>query len=335
MKKTLCLCIILILTLSVCVKAENKNMSAWAEQEINESIELGFVLEKLQCDYQESITRAEFAATAVEYLAYQYNLDVDDMMKLYQEKNNKETITDFFNDISDSEYMHYIWYANTLGIVKGYGDGTFGPNEFITREEAAAMLMRTFFNYNSGIKHGPKLLEFEKYIDYKEISSWAINDVQYVWERNIMKGISDNEFSPKTSYTREQCFATFVRLCKNSITSRYNGGISSYASYEDLINDIEAQPNWVCYEKLDNDKYTILYGSQQSEAAENSQFWIVYKIGGRKRIDNQFNFDNGKLFDFKFDESGDFLNCSQNGEENKYNYKINLSNAKVETVNND
>lgn len=337
MKKLLSMLLSMTMLFSISVYASNTDISEWAREEVDEAIELGFVIEDLQCDYQDNITREEFAATAVEYLAYQRNLSVEDMVDWYVKDNNfdiKEVVMDSFNDISDSQYKIYILYANTLGIVNGYGDGTFKPNNPITREEAAVMLSNVFARYTSGFKMGQSA-GMSHFTDFDEISKWAISSVRVVNYLDVMIGVSDDKFSPKTHYTREQCFATFLRLCQNSNVTRYNNYDGSgvfYVSYEDLITDIEQQQYWVCHKKIENDNYMILYGGQQAGIMGNTQFWIVYKYGGRKRIDNQFNFDYGRLSDFEFDESGRFLYCVQTEYENGYKYKIDLVKAQVEII---
>lgn len=59
------------LTLLLCITAlpvsaaESAGPSAWAEAEINEAISDGLVPEELQTDYQQDITREEFAQLAV------------------------------------------------------------------------------------------------------------------------------------------------------------------------------------------------------------------------------------------------------------------------------
>ena len=65
------------------VSASDTNVSEWAIKEIEESIDAGFVLAGLQSDYQSNITREEFAATAVMYLAYMYNMQVEDMIQMW------------------------------------------------------------------------------------------------------------------------------------------------------------------------------------------------------------------------------------------------------------
>ena len=58
-------------------------VSDWAKEEVEEAINLGIVPEKFRSDYGNNITREEFAITSLMYVAYQNNMDMDDMCKLY------------------------------------------------------------------------------------------------------------------------------------------------------------------------------------------------------------------------------------------------------------
>ena len=97
-------------------------------------------------------------------------------------------------------------------IVYGRGDGIFAPDAPITREEAATMLLRVYFCYGGGVKLGPKSEGVDAFYDVAEISSWADSAVRYMYQWDVMKGISDVQYAPKSYYTKEQCYITFLRL---------------------------------------------------------------------------------------------------------------------------
>ena len=73
------------------------------------------------------ITRAEFAKIAVSFF----------------KDNVRETMGDRFSDISGKWYTEYINLANELAIVNGYPDGTFRPDNKITRAEAMTIVNNT------------------------------------------------------------------------------------------------------------------------------------------------------------------------------------------------
>lgn len=74
-----------------------------------------------------SITRAEFASS----LARSFSL-----------AQHKPTSSVSFQDVSNHWASHDIKTLNEAGIISGYGDGTFRPNQIVTRAEAAVMLSK-------------------------------------------------------------------------------------------------------------------------------------------------------------------------------------------------
>lgn len=220
MKKILFLLFAIFFILNITPYAVNMEISDWAKTEVEEAINLGFVPQDMQNEYVKPITRAEFAKISVSFVAYQYDMDVDTMVKNYlsshiDSQGNPLTFKeDSFADIKDSEHEYYIKCANSLSIVNGKGNGIFDPNSPITREEAATMLLRTYFCYGSGVKLGSKSEGVDAFYDKDEISSWADSAVRYMYQWDVMKGVSDTEYAPKEHYTKEQCYITFLRLDK-------------------------------------------------------------------------------------------------------------------------
>ena len=60
-----------------------------------------------------------------------------------EKKDEKISGKSSFNDVSKSEwYSDYIGYLSKYGIIKGYSDNTFRPNNNVTRAEFVAMTVR-------------------------------------------------------------------------------------------------------------------------------------------------------------------------------------------------
>ena len=81
------------------------------------------------------------------------------------------------------------------GIVSGYGDGTFGPNDPITREQLAVMLWRY-----SGSPAATKELYFN---DTDEISGFALEALRWAVENGILNG-DGGRLAPQNQATRAQ-----------------------------------------------------------------------------------------------------------------------------------
>lgn len=101
-----------------------------------------------------------------------------------------------FSDVAPDE-----WYVSDLkkcvaqGVIGGYEDGTFKPENEVTREEAAAMFQRAY-QINS---HG--LIDFA---DSDQISTWATTAISSMVGTGIINGYEDNTFRPAASITRAE-----------------------------------------------------------------------------------------------------------------------------------
>jgi hypothetical protein len=103
---------------------EAGQLSGWAAEQVHAAIAMGLVPTNLQSNYQNPITRAEFTALAV---------------ALYEIVTGSEiTERATFDDTNDLNVQK----MGGLGIVSGVGNGYFNPNDTLTREQAAAILVR-------------------------------------------------------------------------------------------------------------------------------------------------------------------------------------------------
>lgn len=92
--------------------------------------------------------------------------------------------------------------------VSGYEDGTFRPNALITREEMAAIIVRSF-----GLTAGTAE---RSYADDAAISGWAKEAVRAAAENGIIVGDHNGRFRPKASATRAEV-ATVIAKWLNRI----------------------------------------------------------------------------------------------------------------------
>lgn len=343
-------------------------VSGWAKEEVEEAIDLGIVPEKYRSDYGNNITREEFAITSLMYVAYQNNMDMDDMCKLYVDSSyrvpsslkeriekNKERIRldetengrrfidvkGEYGTVANPLFLFrnedLIYYAECFGIVKGRSPKVFDPDSPITREEAAVMLDRVcgLWEENNNIPEK----DTGDIKDFDEVSEWAKESVKRIYSLDVMQGMPDGSFSPKGLYTREQCYATFMRLCKNeNLISRYHNDNACFASFEDLREEATSYEyrNYYDYYSGENEFCAIEVGNTPAIHNDNPFFWIIYKNGGRKNVAGQFGKMSLRLFDeklYEFSNDGKSLYCTwvdrTGGKETRRNYKIDLENAKV------
>ena len=165
-------------------------VSPWALEGVMRAVDLGLVPESLQNNLTNATTRAEFAALAV---------------TLYENVTERviQTGSNPFDDTNDINAIK----AAAIGVTIGTSATTFSPEDNLTREQAATMLSRLA---NALGKPLPRVAA--TFIDSDTVSSYAIEAVGQMQTTGIMDGVGDNQFSPKTPYTREQSIITILRL---------------------------------------------------------------------------------------------------------------------------
>ena len=115
-----------------------------------------------------------------------------------------------FSDVAGKAwYAGAVRWAASQGIESGYGNGTFGPNDPITREQLAVMLWR----YSGSPAAASKELDFN---DESQISGYALETMRWAVENGILNGYGDGRLGPKGQATRAQA----AQILKNFIGNR-------------------------------------------------------------------------------------------------------------------
>lgn len=102
--------------------------------------------------------------------------------------------SDYLDVQAGSWYAPYVKWATEQGIVLGYGDGIFGTNESITREQMCTMIVRYSEKYGIGLKDGNGVSLFA---DHENISSYALESIYRCASSGIISGRENRIFDPK------------------------------------------------------------------------------------------------------------------------------------------
>ena len=114
-----------------------------------------------------------------------------------------------FSDVTGEAWdTEAIRWATSQGIADGYGNGTFGPDDPITREQLAVMLWRY-----SGSPDAGRELNFD---DAGEISGYALEALRWAVENGILNGYGDGRLGPQRNATRAQV----AQMLKNFIENQ-------------------------------------------------------------------------------------------------------------------
>jgi len=140
-----------------------------------------------------SITRAEAAAILVRTMDY---------FGIAPHAIPADAISNFTDINPNAWYAEYIAIAYSHELLQGFPDGTFNPNQPISREEFAAMLARTGL-----VSSGSNL----NASDVSHVSDWATDYVYTAFASGLMQGDAIGTFRPREDITRAEAAATFAR----------------------------------------------------------------------------------------------------------------------------
>ena len=122
-----------------------------------------------------------------------------------------------FDDVSlDSYYTEAIRWAASEGVVGGYGNGKFGPNDPITREQFAVILYR--YAQKQGYDTTQGGMAVREYADYDAISPYALKAMGWANAAGIIGGTSPTTLAPQGTATRAQAAAMLMRFCEQILS---------------------------------------------------------------------------------------------------------------------
>ncbi len=170
--------------------------SSWAQAELKEAKDNGFIPDIFFDDFGKIITREEFSQV---------------VMQVYYVMGSGfyELVDNPFTDTDSS----YAAAAYSLGIVNGLGDGRFGPEAPITREQVCVMLVRTIGASGLNLLDESNYDYQKTYDDGSKLSTWAEESVRIMNSLGIFKG-RGSELDPEGYLTREQALLLAVRTYK-------------------------------------------------------------------------------------------------------------------------
>ncbi len=189
--------------------------SDWAKDNIVYGGWLNIIPDEINSDFSEKITRGEFCKLAVKtYLkciTHEKDENLEDLsIQTYCDKEKIDISSNPFKDTKDESII----LANKLGIVSGKGDGLFCPDDTITRQEAAVMII----NMADAIDYTVDADKSVQFSDKSYFASWAKESIYKVINFKgradvpVMVGTEKNKFSPWYSYSREQAITTMTRF---------------------------------------------------------------------------------------------------------------------------
>ena len=132
---------------------------------------------------------------------------------LYRLENEPAVSGNPFGDVETGKYYaNAVVWAAANDIVNGYGEGIFGPEDNITREQLAAILYRYATSKGYDVSATGDLSAFA---DGATASDWATTALSWAVSNGIMNGKGDGVLDPTGNATRAEAAQMLMNFCKN------------------------------------------------------------------------------------------------------------------------
>jgi hypothetical protein len=120
-----------------------------------------------------------------------------------------------FGDVQEGAwYEAAVKWATANGVVSGYGNGLFGTNDVITREQMAAILYR--YALKKGAEAGATS-DLSGYKDALQVSSWAYDAMKWAVGAGLIKGETETALAPGNQANRASAASILMRFIENEL----------------------------------------------------------------------------------------------------------------------
>ena len=218
----LILTLVLVLGLSPAATAAGAKYSAWFAPYYKEMQELGILPASFTSgDLTATITRGEMSELAVAAFEKATGNVIDELER-----------TDYFSDTSDANILK----AYEYGIVSGYPDGTFRPNQTLTRQEFFKIIQ----NFCQAAAYtSTRSKDLSAFSDSGAIDAWAREAAQLCVSNSFVEGTksgSGTYLRPTSGSSRQEAMVMFLRAYKD-VRQWYNVNITTASVF---VSDADA-----------------------------------------------------------------------------------------------
>lgn len=211
-----------------------------------------------------------------------------------------------YPDTVDHQHESAINMLSALGVVEGFEDGTFHPDELVTRAQMAAMVLRAKNNFNA---------ENNKTQVFNDVpaDNWAAGWIATAASQGIVNGTGNNNFDPDLNVTYEQTVKMLVSMLNYGDWAEMSGGWpTGYLNYGNqlgitsgvsgvsndtaltraqcaqmIANALDAAILYPDGYEIDNGQYYPRYIQKDGSTSDNGPFtsilvdnWDIYVVNG-------------------------------------------------------
>ncbi|MBE9033053.1 S-layer homology domain-containing protein [filamentous cyanobacterium LEGE 11480] len=134
-----------------------------------------------------------------------------------------------FNDVSSSYWANdFIQSLSSRGVIAGFPDGSFRPNDLVTRAQFASMVSGAFSTPN-----------VRSAVSFPDVASsyWGANAISNAYQKGFMSGYPNGTFNPNQNIPRVQSLVALA----NGLGHSPNGDVNSILNY---YNDSSSIPSY-------------------------------------------------------------------------------------------
>ncbi|NLD88559.1 MAG: Cna B-type domain-containing protein, partial [Clostridiales bacterium] len=168
-----------------------------------------------------------------------------------------------FSDVERSAwYAEYIGHLTHVGVIEGYPDGTFKPENQVTRAEFATVASRFIKNKKS-------------IGGFRDVSNeyWAKESIENVKAEGWIQGYPDGSFRPERYITRAEVVSIVNKMLdRNADKAFVDNHVRELANYTDLSRE-----HWAYYPIME-----ASHGHDYARLPDKAERWKNYWIPSRK-----------------------------------------------------
>ena len=192
---------------------EQRNPQTGVDMDFEDVSETDWFYESVAYVFDEGLMNGTSATTFSPYLDTTRGMIVTILHRLAGSDAPKD-VAPFLDVTSDQYYATAVAWAYENGIVNGYSAEAFGPNDAITREQMAAILMNyaKFMGYDT-----TAAADLSKFSDADKISGYAVPSMAWANASGLINGKGDSILDPTGNAQRCEVAAILHRFCETIV----------------------------------------------------------------------------------------------------------------------
>lgn len=186
-----------------------------------------------------------------------------------------------FSDVADGQYYSkaVVW-ANQEGIIKGYGNGKFGPSDQMTREQLVTMMHRYAMYKNYDMEEG----DFSEFPDRENVTDFAKEAMSWSVAVGLIKG-DQGKLNPQGSLNRAVTATVVERFLEAYVEEKVytvkQDGTGNFRTIQEAVNKVQPGETVEVYGGIYREEVVLPQGGTDEEhritikAAEGEEVTIT------------------------------------------------------------